>query len=288
MIYLVLAAITWGSSFPVITHALRDVSPFLFLCLRFALAFVCLLPRYATPGRAKTLFRKNLVLLSIPNSLGFILQYKAQELTTASKTALFINSSPLFVAILAALLLKDRLTPRQMIALVVALSGVVITSTRLDFSSFSSINIGDVLGLTAGISWAFVVVYSRSVVNRYGAYNVAQALCFWGAIAAAPLVAFENAHFAWRALPALVYLAVFTTVLAYYLYLRGVQRVSALSTSIIILVEVIVAFAISHAFLGESFSTVETVGVVLVMAGVIAVMAPGRRAAGTARPAHPL
>lgn len=272
MIYLVLAAVVWGSSFPVIRHALGDASPFLFLFLRFALAFAILAPRYAKSDCLRTLFRRDLILISVPNSLGFILQYKAQELTTASKTALFINSSPLFVAILSAVLLKDRLTPRQLVALVVALAGVFITTTRLDVSGFSSVNLGDVLGLLAGVTWAVVVVYSGPVSRKYGAFRVAQALCFWTAVAAAPFIAFEEVRFAWRALPPLLYLSVVTTVLAYFFYLKGVQRVSALSTSIVILVEVIVAFMISHALLGESFSRVETVGVVLVMAGVVAVM----------------
>jgi drug/metabolite transporter (DMT)-like permease len=280
MIYLLLAAVVWGSSFPVIRYALGDASPFLFLFLRFALASGLLLSRGAGSGRLRTLFQRDLILLSIPNSLGFILQYKAQELTTASKTALFINSSPLFVAILSAALLKDRLTARQLVAMVVALAGVFITSTRLDVSGLSAVNFGDVLGLLAGVTWAVVVVYSGPVSRKHGAQTVAQALCFWTAVAAAPFIAFEEVRFAWRAFPALVYLAVFSTVLAYYLYLKGVQRVSALSTSIIILVEVVVAFVISHALLGESFSPVETVGVLLVMAGVAAVMAKAPGPAG--------
>jgi drug/metabolite transporter (DMT)-like permease len=273
MLYLVLAGIVWGSSFPVITYALRDVSPLLFLVLRFALAFVLLLPRYRSLDRLKTLFSRDLVLISIPNSLAFILQYKAQQLTTASKTALFVNSSPLFVAVLSAVLLKDRLTPRQMVAMIVAFSGVVVTSTGLDFSDLSSINVGDVLCIVAGICWAVFVVYSQGMVKKHGAYNVSQALCFWTAVTAAPFVGFEEVRFSAPALPALVYLCLVTTILAYYLYLRGVRSVPALSTSIVILVEVVVAFLISHFLLGESFSGVETAGVVLVMAGVATVVA---------------
>ena len=53
MLYLILAAVIWGSSFPVITYALRDVSPFLFLVLRFVLSFAILLPRYRKPDRIK-------------------------------------------------------------------------------------------------------------------------------------------------------------------------------------------------------------------------------------------
>ncbi|MBP2681742.1 MAG: putative permease [Candidatus Krumholzibacteriota bacterium] len=272
MIYLLLAGIVWGSSFPVITYALRDVSPLLFLVLRFALAFVLLLPRYRSLDRLKTLFSRDLILISIPNSLAFILQYKAQQLTTASKTALFVNSSPLFVALFSAILLKERLRPRQVVALVVAFSGVVVTSTRLDFSGFSTVNMGDIFCMLAGISWAVFVVYSSAMAKKHGAYNMSQALCFWAAVGAAPFAGFEKARFASQALPALLYLCLVTTILAYYLYLKGVRSVPAVSTSILILVEVVVAFLISHFLLGESFSPVETVGVVLVMAGVVTVV----------------
>jgi drug/metabolite transporter (DMT)-like permease len=87
-----------------------------------------------------------------------------------------------------------------------------------------------------------------------------------------PLLGTETIRFAWPAVPAVIYLAVVTTILAFYLYLKGVQSVSALSTSIVILVEIVVAFVISHLLLGEFFSPVETLGVVMVLAGVLMVL----------------
>jgi len=273
MLYLVLAAIVWGSSFPVIQYTLRDVSPILFLILRFAVAFVLLLPRYKSLDRMRTLFGRDLVLIALLNMIAFVCQYKAQELTTASKTALFINSNPVFVAVFSAFLLKDRFTKRQLAALFLALAGVVVTSTRLDFSSFSVVNTGDLFAIGAGLLWAFFVIYSGGLARKYGAFNMSQALCFWAAASATPLLVPEDVHFAWRAAPAVLYLAVVTTILAYFFFLKGVQSVSPLSTSIVILVEVVVAFVISHFFLGESFSGIETVGVVLVLAGVVMVVA---------------
>jgi drug/metabolite transporter (DMT)-like permease len=272
MLYLVLAAVIWGSSFPVITYALRDVSPFLFLVLRFALAFLLLLPRYRKLDDLRILVQRDLILIAILNLLAFVFQYKAQQLTTASKTALFINSNPVFVAVLSAVLIKERFTRRQLVALVVALAGVLITSTRLDFAALSSVNRGDLFAIGSGILWAVLVIYSRGIAKKYGPFNMSHAIYFWGALCALPLVPLEDTRFVWSAVPAVVYLAVFTTILAYYLFLKGLQSVSPLSTSIIILIEVVVAFFIAHFAFGETFSAVETVGVVLVMTGVVAVL----------------
>jgi drug/metabolite transporter (DMT)-like permease len=270
MIFLVLAALVWGSSFPVITYTLRDVSPMLFVVLRFSVAFLVL--SFRNPAGIRRVFRRDLFLISIPNALSFILQFRGQELTTASKMALFVNSSPVFVVLLGAFLFRDELKRMQLLAAAVALVGVVITSTRLDFSDLASLNVGDILGVLVGLSWAVFIAFSRNVVKRHGPYLLAQGLYFWTIVMTLPFLFIEPARFAWAAAPGILYLAVFATLVGYYLYLRGVQSVTPLATSIIILIEVVVAFAISYMFLGESFSAIETVGVAMVMGGVILVI----------------
>jgi drug/metabolite transporter (DMT)-like permease len=272
MRYLIVAAVIWGSSFPVITYALRDISPILLLVLRFVLAFLILVPRCRSIEQIRPFFKRDVILISIPSALAFLLQFKAQELTTASKAALYVNSSPVFVAIIASVFHRERFGPRQIAALLTAMAGVVVTSTQLDFSGFSAVNTGDMLCLGVGACWALFIVFSRTIIKRYGSLQLSQGLYLWTAVMALPFLAFENVHFAWTSVPAIVYLAAFTTVGAYYFYLKGAQSVSSLSISIIILIEVIVAFLISHFALGESFSLVETVGVFLVMGGVLMVL----------------
>ncbi|MDH3214925.1 MAG: DMT family transporter [Candidatus Krumholzibacteria bacterium] len=280
MFFLVFAAVLWGSSFPVITHALRDISPMLFLVLRFVTAFVILAPRFGSWRRLSKLFRLDLFLTAIPNALAFILQYKAQELTTASKTALFVNSSPVFVVIFAALVLSERFRPRQLAATIIAMVGVVVTSTRLDFSGFYIVNKGDVMSVAVGACWALFIIFSRRVVEKYGPLELSLGLYFWTALMAFPFVFLEPLRFSWSGVPAVLYLAAFTTITAYYFYLRGVRSVSSLTTSLIILIEVVVAFLISHVLLSESFSAVETVGVFMVMTGVVLVLERDQRAPG--------
>lgn len=269
MLFLVLAAIMWGSSFPVITYALRDVSPMLFVALRFSLAFVLL--SAAVRRGFGHIFRRDVFLLSIPNALSFMLQYRAQELTTASKTALFVNSSPIFTVLLTVILLRERPAGRQLIATVVAMAGVITTSTGLKFTGLSAINVGDVLAVLVGLAWAVFIVASRGTAQRLGAYRLAQGLYFWSAVMTLPLLLVEDVHFSWAAAPAVGYLALFSTTLAYFCFLRGVRTVAPVATSVVILVEVVVAFAISHTFLGETFTAVESTGVAMVVAGVLLV-----------------
>jgi drug/metabolite transporter (DMT)-like permease len=244
----------------------------LLLVLRFAIAFVVLTARNRSWTQFRRVFSLDLFLVSIPNALAFMVQFKAQELTTASKTALFVNSSPVFVVILTALFLKDRISPRQLIATTVAMAGVVVTSTRLDFSGFSVVNIGDVLAVIVGLGWAVFILVSGKVVKKYGPFELSRGLYFWTTVMALPLIAFEPTRISWSGAPALLYLALFPTVVAYIFYLKGVRSVSPIATSIIILIEVVVAFLISYFLLAESFSSVETLGVAMVMTGVVLVL----------------
>jgi drug/metabolite transporter (DMT)-like permease len=308
--YLLLAALIWGSSFPVISYALGDISPMLFVFLRFAIAFVVVTPfveaeyrrrieresdgvsatqnrgaegrgkergstaTAAAPSRWRHIFDRRLILIAIPNGLSFILQFKGQELTTASKMALFVNSAPIWVVPLSIWVLNERIQMRQILAMVVALAGVVITSTHLNFTDLAGVNIGDVIGIGVGMLWAIFIAFSGPTVRRLGPWELSQGLYFWTAVLALPLVFLEPAVLSSRALLPLLYLALVTTVLAYLLYLKGARIVSSVSTSIIILIEVVVAFAISAFFLGDRFSLVEAVGVAMVMGGVLLVLKP--------------
>lgn len=272
MIYLALAAVLWGSSFPVITYALRDTSPMLFVTVRFALATAILAPRCKSWQQFRSILGLDVFLISVLNALSFILQFKAQELTTASKTALFVNSSPVFAVILTAVVVRERIAPRHLLATLAAMAGIVVTSTRLDFSGFEAVNLGDVLAVGVGLCWALFIVASRNIVKKHPPFDLSLGLCFWSTVIALPLVFTEPPRISWASTGPIVYLAVFTTILAYYFYLRGVQSVSPVATSIVILIEVVVAFAIAHVLLSESFSPIESAGVGLVLAGILLVV----------------
>jgi drug/metabolite transporter (DMT)-like permease len=90
-------------------------------------------------------------------------------------------------------------------------------------------------------------------------------------VMALPLTLMEPARISWASAWPIAYLAVFTTVLAYFFYLKGARSVTPVAASIIILIEIVVAFSIAHLGLSESFSPVESIGVALVVAGVLLV-----------------
>jgi len=141
------------------------------------------------------------------------------------------------------------------------------------------VNTGDLFAILAGLLWAFFVIYSGGLAKKYGAFNMSQALCFWAALGATPLLVPRTPASRGAPPPRCSTSPSSRPSSRISFFLKGVQSVSPLSTSIVILVEVVVAFLISHFFLGETFSGIETVGVVLVLAGVVMVVARRKTAA---------
>jgi drug/metabolite transporter (DMT)-like permease len=272
MIYIILAAVIWGSSFPVITYALNDVSPFLLIFLRFLFAFLIFVPFVKKARDLRTIFHFDMFLIAQLPALGYIFQFKAQELTTASKTALFVNTNPLFIALLAPLLLKEKLQKRQILALIIALAGILLTTTNLNFSDFSKLNIGDFLSLSVSLVWSLFLMYSGKIVQKYGERNFNMAVYFWIFVLSIPLLPFEEIRFSITSIPSIIYLSLFATIAAFYLYSKGIRTVSAFSTSIIFFIEIIVAAGISYFFLDERFTYLEMIGSILIMMGIITVL----------------
>ena len=272
MRFIVLATVFWATSFPVITHGLQYISPYLFGFLRFAVAFaifyIFLLIRKVPIRFEQLILDRRLALLGILNGAGYIFQFQAQALTTASKTALFINTSPIFVALIERFLLKRRLHPAKVWALVLVITGIFLISTNLNLSELSRINPGDLLNIGAALVWAVFVVESRGVVEEFGESRFNLSLYLWASIILFPLIFFEKIRFHPAGTPHVLHLALFCTIIAYMLYSRAVRTVSPTTIAITFSLEVVLATIISFAWLGERFTPVETIGALFVLSGI--------------------
>ncbi len=272
MLYIVLATLFWATSFPVIDHGISYISPLLFGFLRFAVASLLFALYLMLAGRRvgwrDVVTSPLLIYLALLNGSGYILQFQAQALTTASKTALFINTSPIFVALIERFVYKRRIHPYKVIALILVLSGVFLISTNLSLKDMSSINPGDFMNLGAALIWALFVVGSRRAVERFGEETFNMALYLWAAVLLLPFSFLQEVRFHPAGMIHVVHLALFCTIIAYMLYSRAVRFVSPTTVAITFTLEVVLATIISFLWLGERFTPVEGAGALLVLSGI--------------------
>ncbi len=274
-----LAAALWGTSFPVISLGIRGgLDPRTFLFLRFALAAPVML------GVAKALGKELMPLLrsraiwavGLFNAVGFLCQFVGQQYTDASVAALLVNMSVVLAAIGGVAFLGERLGGFKVAGVLLAVAGTVLITTNGDFGVVASgQGLGDALYLIAAVSWAGYILYSKKKMDEQKWDPLAAAACIVAvtAILVVPpaLTAGAGRSLSADSLWAVGYTAVFNTVIPFVLYQKGLKHLTASSSAVVLMLEIVVAVLISVAFLGETLTTFAWVGGVAVLGSILLV-----------------
>ncbi len=135
---------------------------------RLGLASVILFPFFIhNQNKRKTLNRKNLifpVLAGLFTSFDFGVWFSSLDYTTAANAALLGNTSPLWVALAAWLLLRRRLKSRFWLGLALAVGGASLV-IGTDFFLHPKIGMGDLLATSAGIFYAGYFLFTEKSRN---------------------------------------------------------------------------------------------------------------------------
>ena len=284
--FTILAGALWGTSFPIIKIGLRTIDPFTFVFWRFFVSCIVLLMVMFLLKKIefKIVNKKLLIFLGLSNALGYLLQYIAMPYTTAAKAALFINLSAIWVALLSPKLLGEKFSPKKVAGVLFGLAGIVFVSTNLDFSSLNQgQSAADVLLIISGLTWAFFMIYNKKLVTNSTSatfQNMTLVLIFTF-LSIAPFSVLAGPGFfaldgwAWAAI---VWTAIVCWVLPYYLWLEGLKHLSASTSTILLLSEIIVAIVASIVVLKEPVTIFSTIGAFLIVIAIALVSVRDKRA----------
>ena len=272
----ILAGALWGTSFPIIKIGLAYTDPFAFLFWRFlvssvALVVVMLLLRKL---EFKMADKKLLVFLGIANAAGYLLQYVGMNYTTAAKAALFINLSAMWVALLSPKLLGERFSRIKILGVLFGLVGIVFVSTNLDFQSLMGGQIvGDVMLVVSGVAWAVFMVYNKRLLNTStsATFQSMTWVLVFTMLSILPFSFLAGGRF--FALSGSAWLAVFYTaivcwVIPYYLWLEGLKHLSASTSTVLLLSEIVVAVVLSILVLKEPITIFSTIGAFFIVIAI--------------------
>jgi drug/metabolite transporter (DMT)-like permease len=274
--FTILAGALWGTSFPIIKIGLQTIDPFAFLFWRFlvssiTLVFVMLLLKKFT---FKLTNKKMLVLLGIANAAGYLLQYVGMPYTTAAKAALFINLSAMWVALLSPKLLGESFSPQKIVGVLFGLVGIVFVSTNLDFSAMSQGQLAaDGLLIISGVTWALFMVYNKKLVmnSTSAVFQSMTWVLIFTLITIMPFSVLSGPGFfalsgwAWAAI---IWTAIVCWVVPYYLWLEGLKHLSASTSTVLLLSEVVVAVIASVVVLQEPITAFSSVGALLIVIAI--------------------
>ena len=272
-------AALWGTSFPVISVALKGgLDPSLFVFLRFAVAgpMMLVIAIAARRGVGRLLRSKAVWVVAFFDAVGFLCQYVGQQRTPASVAALLVNLSVVLAAVGAAVFLGERLGAYKVTGVILAFAGTALIATNGNLASVAQSElVGDALYVLAAFAWAAYIVYAKKKTDEMDWDPFAASTCIVSLtalfLAPAALVSGGSVPTSSTAWEAVLYTAVFNTAVPFVLYQAGLKHLTAASSAIVLMLEVVVAVLISVAFLGETFSAVSLAGALAVLASIFLV-----------------
>lgn len=272
------AAVLWGTSFPAIKIGLEFVDPYMFGFLRMLLASVLtFLIVFLTKNFDVSLAKERLIwYLGLLNGFSYLIQYVGMNYTTASKSSLLVNLSAVWVAVLSWLILKERFSKKKMSGIVLGIIGVFLVTTNLNpLELTQGMILGDGLVFLAGISWSFFMVYNKRMVETHNIIQYMPWLFLATTLPLIPFIPFSSnislPNLSTEAWLIIMYTAAFCWILPYYLWSRGLKHISPATSTVVLLIEVIVAIAISLFLLGEPFTLISGMGASLILSAIILV-----------------
>jgi drug/metabolite transporter (DMT)-like permease len=280
--YLLLSitALCWAGNAIVGRLAAGHIPPVTLSFLRWALAFLLILPfAWKHLRRDWGAIRANpgiMIVLSLTGVSAFnTLQYWALEHTQALNTLLLQSAGPLLVAVWSLILLGVRLSPTQALGVLLSLAGVLMILLHGDLTALSNIefNKGDLIFVVALTIFGLYSVLSLKRPDIHGLSFVAftfgcGAACliplFIWELLARPVMQLDTNN-----LLSLFYVAVFPSTLAYLCFNRGVQLIGANRAAPFFHVVPVFGTIMSIVFLGEHPQAFHFIGFALVLTGVL-------------------
>ena len=283
------APVAWGSTY-VVTEVFLPPDRPLFAAAARALPIGLLIVAATRSLPHGSWWWKSLVLGTCNMGLFFALLFTAAYRLPGGLASTVTAMSPLAVMLLAALIIRERVTAAGVAGGVAGVAGVALLVLRADAAV-------DPVGLLAAIGAVLVSGVGFVLIKRWERPTTLLTLTGWQ-LTAAGLVLLPVALVVEGRPPAVdamnvagfVYLGTIGTGLAYVCWFHGLGRMSAGSTALIGLVNPVVGTTLGVVVMHEAFGPAQALGVVLVLGGVLAgqpaarstvrralVGAPGRR-----------
>jgi O-acetylserine/cysteine efflux transporter len=275
---LAVVCLLWGANLPLTRWVAADVPPLFNATLRFAGTALLLLPLLRR--RPPQLGRVMAVGLFM-GGLQFSLQYVGVSLASASASAIAAQLGLPFTVILSAVVLKERVSPRQAAGLVLGIGGVVMTA-------YDPASLGFSPGLLLVIASAFCVSVAMVLMKRLSGVGALELQAWAGCVSLLPvgLASALLEHDQWHALgvagPAkwlgILYSILFSSIVGQALFYGLVRRNEVSLVTPLMLMTPLWAIAIGVLALGETLDARTLAGAAATLAGVGLIAASiGRR-----------
>ena len=196
--------------------------------------------------------------------------FTAMETTSLAVAAVLLYTAPVFVMLFSAVLFREPIGRRKVLALVMTFAGCLLVAGMPGGGSVSPR--GFLTGLGAGVGYALYSIFSRFALEKgYSSATISLYTFLFAGAAALPLSRLWEAGALLirpEAAAGALGIGVLCCVFPYLLYTRGLAGVETGQAAIMATVEPAVAALVSFALYGESLLGAKGAGILLIFAAV--------------------
>lgn len=271
---LVLVTFIWGATFSITKVGVEHFDPFLYLAIRFGLAWIILRSVHLILSRRRYTWSEIKLGAGAAFFLctGFVTQTAALKYTTASKVAFITGLSVVLVPILAIALTKEKPHWTALVGALLSFCGLATLSFEPDLVGW--IGFGDLLALACALSFAGHILF----VGRYAiwispvSFSTIQIgftafFCAVLGLLRGPLPDFRG--FPVSVWWGLAYLAILATMASTLLQTWAQRHTTSTRAAIIFSLEQVIAPVFAYFLLGEALTAKTLIGGALILSGIL-------------------
>jgi drug/metabolite transporter (DMT)-like permease len=277
----IFTVIIWGGTFIATKIALREVSPATIVWLRFGMGVIvlgmilALRKQFAIPEKSEWLYFAMLGFFGV--MLHQWLQANGLKTAQATTTAWIIASTPVFIAILSWLVLKEKLGWLGVSGIALAALGVLLVVSKGNIPALFTGRegtIGDLLVFISAPNWAVYTILSRRELARHPAARMMFYVMLLGWLFTAVwLFGFgpglsEIGQLTSKGWGAILMLGILGSGLAYIAYYDALQVLPASQLGAFLNIEPLVTAILAAMMIGEAITAISLIGGAIIIFGV--------------------
>jgi drug/metabolite transporter (DMT)-like permease len=276
-IYALLSVLLWSTVATAFKLGLLTLSPLYLILTATAVSLLAFFIIILIQGKIKSLFSVTLsglgksALLGALNPFGYyLILFQAYSLLPAQVAQPLNMIWPVTLALLSAPLLKQKITVRNIVAILISFVGVIFISSQGSLSGIANTNLtGALLAVGSSVIWALFWILSV-LDKRDEIFKLFWNFAFGLAYLLIAAFFFTDFHLPDRkGLPAAVYVGLFELGITYILWMKAMQlSKNNAKTGNLIFLSPFLSLVFIHFILGETIFYTTFVGLAFIISGI--------------------
>ncbi len=281
LIYAIIPTFFWAGNLVIAREISTQIDPYSLAFFRWSIALFCLLP-FALKEFKKDIkiVRENYIYFILTSLIGITLfntfVYMAGRTTFAINLAVIVTSSPVFVLIFSRLILKESISIKKIISLIISLSGVLLIISKGDLLNLLQLDfrIGDLVALLAAITFALYTILVRKKPEEMSEKSFLLYTILIGWIFLVPIfVIFNSFHmqilYNGSMIFKLFYVGLGASLISFFTWNKAINIIGASTSSIIYYLTPVLSSIMAVILLNEEFMLYHFFSLLLIVIGII-------------------